>query len=199
MRTQGSSWTENAREWRLGDLVARTAAGDRDGLAALYDRTAALVHGLALRVVGDPDAAAEVTMDVYLQVWRQAARWDAARGGPMAWLLTITRTRALDRRRAATLQRRHQAPLRASRALAATDSDPEVASMLAERGRVVRAALLRLPAEQRRAVELAYFGGLSHAEIARTLAAPLGTVKTRIRSALLRLRALLAGLEQEPA
>ncbi len=197
MRTQGC--TDDAGVWRLGDLVARTAAGDRDALGALYDRTAALVHGLALRILGDPGAAEEVTMDVYLQVWRQAVRWDAARGGPTAWLLTIARTRALDRRRSVMLQRRHQAPLAPARALPAVDGDPEAAALVAERGRVVRAALLRLPAEQRRALELAYFGGLSHAEIARTLAAPLGTVKTRIRSAMLRLRALLAGLEQEPA
>lgn len=111
----------------------------------------------------------------------------------MAWLLTIARTRAIDRRRA------RPPVLAAVPAPPAVDEGPERASMLAQRGRLVRAALVRLSPEQRRVVELAYFGGLSHAEIARLLAEPLGTVKTRIRSAMMRLRSLLAGLEQEPA
>lgn len=185
---------DHAAQWRLGDLVRRTACGDEVALGALYDRTSALVHGLALRILADRGAAEEVTIDVYMQVWRQADRWDAGRGGPMAWLLTIARTRAIDRRRGRPV------PLAAGSALVAVDDDgPERASMTAQRSRVVRAALARLSPEQRRAVELAYFGGLSHAEIARTLAEPLGTVKTRIRSAMARLRALLAGFEEEPA
>jgi RNA polymerase sigma-70 factor (ECF subfamily) len=179
--------------WRLGELVLRTADGDDAALAALYDATSALVHGLALRILGDRGAAEEVTIDVYLQVWRQADRWDPARGRPMAWLLTIARTRAIDRRRM------RSAVPPAPAAVVSTDDGPEGASMLAQRGRIVRSALVRLSPDQRRAVELAYFGGLSHAEIARSLAEPLGTVKTRIRTAMTRLRGLLAGLEQEPA
>jgi RNA polymerase sigma-70 factor, ECF subfamily len=179
---------------RLGDLVARTADGDEAALGALYDRTSALVHGLALRILGDRCAAEEVTVDVYMQVWRQADRWDPGRGGPMAWLLTIARTRSIDRRRG-------RPPMLAASSSTppAVDDGPEQLSMLAQRGRVVRAALARLSPEQRRAVELAYFGGLSHVQIAQTLAEPLGTVKTRIRAAMMRLRALLAGFEEEPA
>ncbi len=180
-------------QWRLAELVSRTADGDEAALGALYDRTSALVHGLALRILGDRSAAEEVTVDVYLQVWRQADRWDPGRGGPMAWLLTIARTRAIDRRRG------RPPMLAVSSTTPAADDGPEQASMLAQRGRMVRAALARLSPEQRRAVELAYFGGLSHAQIAQALAEPLGTVKTRIRGAMMRLRALLAGFEEEPA
>jgi RNA polymerase sigma-70 factor (ECF subfamily) len=163
----------------LGGLIERTANGEEAALAALYDATASLVNGLALRVLGDRGSAEEVTGDVYLQVWRQAVRYDGTRGAPLAWLLTLTRSRAIDRLRTGASQRARTAPIEAAL---------RVASAVRQRRQVVRSALTHLPAEQRRAIELAYFEGLSHSEIAATLGEPLGTVKTRVRLGMIRLR-----------
>jgi RNA polymerase sigma-70 factor (ECF subfamily) len=175
----------------LGDLIAGTADGDEEALAGLYDATAASVHGLALRILGDRHAAEEVTGDVYLQVWRQAERYDPARGTPLGWLLTITRTRSIDR-----LRRQPGAvtpePAETPRHVAVAD-DPEADAALAERRRLVQHALGRLAHGERRAIELAYFGGLSHTEIASATGAPIGTVKTRIRLGMMRLRQMLGG------
>ena len=173
-------------------LIARTAACDAEALAALYDGTAHLVHGLALRIVGDVGAAEEVTADVYLQVWRQAARYDPARGAPLAWLLTLARSRAIDRRRSAVGGVVAREQLATAVEIASGAPGPEEVSAVAERRRTVRGALARLVPEQRQALELAYFGGLSHGEIAAALDEPLGTVKTRIRLGMIRLRETLA-------
>ena len=178
-------------------LIEQTARGDASALAALYDGTSALVNGLALRILRDAGAAEEVTLDVYLQVWRQAQRYDASRGAPLAWLLTLTRSRAIDRHRAGAGQRRESEPLAMAMTFAAPGSCPEEHSATAERGRLIRTALDGITADQRRAIELAYFGGLSHAEIAATLGEPLGTVKTRIRLGMMRLRETLGGALQE--
>jgi RNA polymerase sigma-70 factor (ECF subfamily) len=176
-------------------LIEGTAGGDAAALAALYDATAALVNGLALRILGDPGAAEEVTLDVYLQVWRQAARYDPARGAPAAWLLTLARSRAIDRRRAGAGQRRETEPV--ALAMADPGPGPEEGTAAGERRRLVRGALAGLGPEQRKTIELAYFGGLSHTEIAATLGEPLGTVKTRIRLGMMRLREALRGTLQE--
>ena len=176
----------------LGTLIARTAGGEEAALAALYDSTAALVNGLVLRILGDRGAAEEVTGDVYLQVWRQAARYDETRGAPLSWLLTLARSRAIDRLRSGSSQRARTAPLRAAIALPSAEPGPEEHSHLNQRRRIVQQALARLSPDQRQAIELAYFGGLSHGEIAAALEAPLGTVKTRVRLGMLRLRELLA-------
>lgn len=173
------------------DLIARCAAGDQSALARLYDSTAAHVHGLALRILADRELAEEITGDVYLQVWRSAASYDARRGNPLAWLLTITRSRAIDRLRATAGDRRQTAPFELGLKTASPEPNPEETSTLAQRGRFVRAALDRLSREQREVIELAFFGGLSHLEIASTLGAPLGTVKTRIRLGMGRLREVL--------
>jgi len=173
-------------------LIARCAQGDQNALAHLYDATAAQVNGLALRILADRETAEEITGDVYLQVWRQAASYDAQRGSPLAWLLTITRSRAIDRLRAAAGERKQTAPFELGLKTPSGEPDPEESTTLAQRGRVVRAALDRLSREQREAIELAFFRGLSHAEIADTLGAPLGTVKTRIRLGMCRLREVLA-------
>lgn len=163
-------------------LLERLARGDRAALAELFDSHGGLVNALALRILRDASEAEDVVQEVFLQVWRQAERYDASRGSPEAWLSTIARSRALDRlrRRAA---RREESETAAPVAFQLPDSDASLS---------VRKALELLPAEQRRAVELAYFGGLTQTEIADTLGQPLGTVKTRIRTALLRLREALA-------
>jgi RNA polymerase sigma-70 factor (ECF subfamily) len=178
-------------------LIERTARGDASALAMLYDATAAMVNGLALRILRDPGIAEEVTLDVYLQVWRQAARYDASRGAPLAWLLTLARSRAIDRRRAGTGARRESEPLATALAIPSPGPGPEESSSAAERRRLVHGALAGLAHDQRKTIELAYFGGLSHSEIAATLGEPLGTVKTRIRLGMMRLRETLGGTLQE--
>lgn len=167
-------------------LVERVAAGDARALDALYSRLSAPVYGLALRITHDRGAADEVVVDTFWQVWRQAARYDAARGGPIAWILTITRSRALDRRRSG--ERALKVETCDDLDTRAAAGSPEQDVWLSERAARVRAVFAELPARQQRALELAYFEGLTHTEVAERLGEPLGTVKTRIRSALARMR-----------
>lgn len=178
------------QEW--AGLIARTAQGDQMALAALYDRTSAYVHGLVLKILGDPHQAEEVTLDVFTQVWRQAHTYDEGRGAPGSWLLTLARSRAIDRLRAGTTERVRQVSLESVDALPDESGDPEQASIGAQRQRLVARALAGLAAEQREAIALAYFAGLSQSEIATKLELPLGTVKTRIRLGMIKMRDLLA-------
>jgi len=170
------------------ELVRRIAAGDAAALSELYDLSSRYVYGICLKVLRNPADAEEVTLDVYTQAWRQAARFDANRGEPLAWLLMLARSRAIDRLRARGGARRHEEDFEKVRDLASPLVDPESGSALAERASTVRAALADLPAEQREVIELAYFQGLTHTEIAEKLAQPLGTAKSRIRLALQHLR-----------
>ena len=162
-------------------LLQKLAQGDKTALAEFYDLYSGLVNGMALRILRDVADAEDVVQEVFLQAWRQAERYDAGRGTPEAWLCTMARTRALDRlrRRAA---RREDAP----------EAAP-VPRLLPrnEEALAVRKALDGLSADQRRAVELAYYGGLTQSEIAEALGEPLGTIKTRIRTAMMRLREAL--------
>ncbi|MDX2170146.1 MAG: sigma-70 family RNA polymerase sigma factor [Deltaproteobacteria bacterium] len=174
-------------------LVRRIAAGDQAAMADLYDQTCQMVYGLALRILAEPTAAEDVMVEVYAQLWRQAAGFDPSRGSPSAWLLTMTRSRAIDARRARGRDRASE-PLEAAGELSSDCPGPEAMSVAAERHRFVQSALAQLSEELRQLIELAYFGGLSHSEIAARLDQPLGTVKTRIRSAMLQLRTLLAPL-----
>lgn len=176
--------------WAL--LIAETAHGSDTGLAALYDATSTMVHGLALRILGDVGAAEEVTADVYMQVWRQAERYDPERGAPLTWLLTLARSRAIDRLRSGAQDARRAAPIGEAMGMSSPTPGPEECSEVDERRRLVRQALERLVPEQRRVLELSYFGGLSHSEVAAALGEPLGTVKTRIRLGMGRMREALA-------
>jgi len=175
----------------LASLIAHVARGDVDALAALYDETAAHVHGLVLRIVRDPSVADEVTADVFVQVWQKASSFDAARGPALPWLLLLARSRALDRRRSGTAVGTATDPVDLADSVPSAEPGPLARLESAERRQLVVRALDELPAEQRRTVELAYYRGLSHAEIAATTGEPLGTVKTRIRTAMMRLRATL--------
>ena len=173
------------------ELMRRIAAGDAAALSELYDLSSRYVYGICLKVLRNPADAEEVTLDVYTQAWRQAARFDADRGEPLAWLLMLARSRAIDRLRARGGVRRHEEDFDQVRDFASTLLDPESGSALAQRASTVRTALAGLPAEQREVIELAYFQGLTHTEIAEKLAQPLGTAKSRIRLALTRLRRAL--------
>lgn len=176
-----------APQRELEALIERAAGGDQDALAAFYDQTKGYAFGLILRVLGDAATAEEVLLDVYMQVWRQAGSFDAGRGGAFAWLTTIARSRALDRLRAGKSQRRWEVEMEAAHDFRhAADVEEDAAA--AELRRVVRAALAALPPGQREVIELAYYNGLSHSEIGARLGLPLGTVKTRIRLGMVKLR-----------
>jgi RNA polymerase sigma-70 factor (ECF subfamily) len=173
------------------------AAGDETALASLYDRYATLLHTMALRIVGNPDDAEEVVEEAFWQAWRQAGRYHPERGGISTWLVMIVRSRALDRVRAQRRFRDH-APLADAESLhdASLPSALDAALDNDRRLRVGR-VLSTLPAEQRRTVEMAYYQGLSQSEIAAATGEPLGTVKTRARLALQKLRGALAGLQED--
>ncbi|HZR82707.1 MAG TPA: sigma-70 family RNA polymerase sigma factor [Candidatus Binatia bacterium] len=181
----------------LGTLIALCSAGDSSALARLYDRTAAQVNGLALRILSDREAAEEITIDVYLQAWRSAASYDAERGSPLAWLLTLARSRAIDRLRGTAAQRRVTDSLDHATSIPSSEPGPEGTSATSQRRRIVQAALARLGPTQRQAIELAFYGGLSHSEIAAALGQPLGTIKTRVRLGMLRLRDILGTAGRE--
>ncbi|HKA59355.1 MAG TPA: sigma-70 family RNA polymerase sigma factor, partial [Gemmatimonadales bacterium] len=171
-------------------LVQRMARGDERALGELYDRHAAVLYGLAYTIVGERADAEEVVADSFGQAWRGAVQFDPGRGSVSAWLVTIGRTRALDLVRARG--RRSRALERAASFV--DDTGPEATDRPAERAEargVVTRALASLPEAQRRAIELAYFGGLSQSEIAAQLGEPLGTIKTRIRDGMAKLREML--------
>ncbi len=178
-----------AHDWT--ELVRRVGAGEHSAVAELYDATSHLVFGLALRVLGDRALAEDAVVEVYAQVWRQAASYDPGRGTAISWLLTPMRSRAIDMARVRSRERATE-PLEAASEVPSASPGPEATTVAAERSRFVRAALASLSADQRELIELAYFSGLSHSEIAARLDQPLGTVKTRIRAGMTRLRELLS-------
>ena len=174
-------------------LITRIAAGDRDAFSRFYDLLAPTAFGLIRRVLRDPEAAAEVLQDVFWQVWREAPRYDPKRGSPEAWLVMRAKTRAIDRLR--SIRRRDRtfvAPVDESVAQSTAGPGENPAVMAEDRG-LVQAALAQLPEPQRRVIELAFFEGLTQSEIATRLGEPLGTVKTRARLGLERLRGALKG------
>ncbi|MBU2693702.1 ECF RNA polymerase sigma factor SigK [Pimelobacter sp. 30-1] len=171
----------------LGALLKRAARGDKTAFAELYDATAPRVHGLAVRVVRDPAQAEEVTQEVFLEIWRQASRYDAARGSALAWMMTITHRKAVDRVRSAEAATRRDLTYHQTNQSVEHDVTADTAHASLEAHRV-RAALTQLTDVQREAIELAYFGGYTHTEVAALLDLPVGTAKTRIRDGLIRLR-----------
>ena len=174
-------------------LIAAIAAGDRDAFSRFYDLTAPMAFGLIRRVLRDPEAAAEVLQEVFWQVWQDASRYDPERGSPEAWLVMRAKTRAIDRLR--SIRRRDRtfvAPVDESVARSSQDQAPNPAVAAEDRG-LIQTALAQLPEPQRRVIELAFFEGLTHSEIATRLGEPLGTVKTRARLGLDRLRGVLGG------
>ena len=178
-------------------LVARAATGDERALGELYDRFGGMAFSLASAIVGDAADAEEVAADAFSQVWRSAAGFDPSRGSVTAWLATIVRTRALDLLRA----RKRRARVLEEAAVVTDEGEsfviapsieaPDRGAELSETRVLVQRSLAELPAPQRRVIELAYFGGLSQSEIAEKLSEPLGTVKTRMRAGMEKLRQAL--------
>jgi RNA polymerase sigma-70 factor (ECF subfamily) len=171
----------------LASLLKRAGRGDKDAFAELYDATSARVYGLAVRVVRDPAQAEEVAQESFLEIWRGSARFDASRGSAIAWILTIVHRKAVDRVRSAEAASRRDTTYQRQNQLVEHDTTADAAHASLE-ARRVRSALSSLTDVQRQAVELAYFGGYTHTEVASMLDLPLGTAKTRIRDGLIRLR-----------
>ena len=181
-------------------LVEQAAGGDREALSALYEETSARVFGLASRILRDQSAAEDVVIDVYMQLHRGTARYDAVRGHPLAWLMMLTRSRAIDRLRADASRRRFETPAEVATLPASLESGPEEWTEAGQLRRAVSRALGKLSPEQRQLISLAYYGGFSQSEIAEKLGLPLGTVKTRIRAGMSVLRAQLQDRSaEEPA
>ena len=171
----------------LADLLRRSAKGEQEAFSQLYEAVSGRVYGLAVRVVRDPAQAEEVAQEAFLEVWRTAGRFDAEKGSPMAWILTIVHRRAVDRVRAAESSTRREVAYHDRNRTVSHDETAEAATASLEAHRV-RTALASLTQVQREAVELAYLQGYTHSEIARMLDLPIGTAKTRIRDGLIRLR-----------
>lgn len=174
--------------------LRRLAAGDGDAAARLYDRHARAVYSLALRIVNDEGDAEDVVQEVFAQAWRQAARYDASRGVVGAWLLMMTRSRAIDKLRSARARPDSRAvdDPRVIDEMPAVLRDAPSRIIDAENARLAQRALAELPLLQRLVIELAYYEGLTQREIADRLEQPLGTVKSRLRLGLLKLRDALA-------
>jgi len=171
----------------LAELLKACGKGDQAAFAALYDSTSSRVVGLAVRVVRDPAQAEEVAQEAFLEIWRSSGRFDPAKGSPLGWLLTIVHRKAVDRVRSAEASSRRDLTYHHQNQPVAHDATAEAAHASLE-GRRVRGALQSLTPAQREALELAYFGGYTHTEVATMLDLPVGTAKTRIRDGLIRLR-----------
>ncbi len=168
------------------------ATGEQHALARFYDLTNRAVFGLILRILNDRSTAEEVLLDVFSQVWRQAGFYSAQRGTPLAWLMTIARTRALDRLRSGKQEMLRKESLETAAEARSSEKNPEESAISTEHQRLVRKALAELTPEQRQVIELAYFSGMSQSEISLHLGQPLGTVKTRVRLGMIKLKESLA-------
>ena len=192
MMKDESSISADERARSNAALMRRMADGDKDALAELYDSLSKPLYATARHILNDSAEAQDVVHDVFLSLWENAASFDVRRGAAFSWAVTLTRNRAIDRLRT-----------RANRARLLGDSFPgdlgygdeapaSEASDLGSRAEIVRSAIAELPAEQKHALELAFFSGLTQREIAQKLSEPIGTIKARIRRGLIKLRDALA-------
>lgn len=176
-------------------LVRAIAAGDEAAFSTIYDRYAGLVYSTCLRILADPQLAQDATQEIFVRLWRRPEAFVPERGRFLSWLMSVARNRAVDDLRARGRRQHRESPGDEDTLVALPDRaavDPLHAAQVAEQQRRVRAALAELPPGQRTALELAYFGGLTQQEIAARLGEPLGTIKTRIRLAMQKLRQSLA-------
>jgi RNA polymerase sigma-70 factor (ECF subfamily) len=173
------------------ELLKAVARKDESALARIYDRYRVILFGLLLRILNNRQEAEDVLQEVFLQVWRRAADFDENRGRPFTWLVTLARSRAIDRLR--SLAARERVALAGAREESETISDATSDAYRSEQRGLVTAALAQLPDEQQQPLMLAYFEGLTQSEIAARLGTPLGTVKTRMRTGMMKLRDALTG------
>jgi RNA polymerase sigma-70 factor (ECF subfamily) len=173
------------------ELLKAVASQDEAALAQLYDRYRVILFGLLMRILNNREEAEDVLQEVFLQVWRRAADFDENRGRPFTWLVTMARSRGIDRLR--TLASRERVVVAGAKEETEAVSDAASDAFRSEQRSLVTSALAQLPDEQQRPLILAYFDGLTQTEIAARLGAPLGTVKTRMRTGMMKLREMLAG------
>jgi RNA polymerase sigma-70 factor, ECF subfamily len=171
------------------ELLQAIANGDEYALGVLYDRYRLILFGLLMRILSNRQEAEDVLQEVFLQVWRRARDFDQLRGRPFTWLVTLTRSRGIDRLRLLGARQRLAAAARTDQPEDISDAVKD--TFLSEQRQIVNGALAELSEDQRRALMLAYFEGLTQSEIATQLDIPLGTVKTRMRSGMIKLRELL--------
>ena len=176
-------------------LLTRVAKGDPQAFGQLYDQSSTLLFTLAYRILSDREEAAELLQEVYLEVWRKIAKYDVGRGSPIAWLVTLTRSRAIDRLRSRASRGQHAPADSLEHPLVSHTPDvspnPYEAQADTELRQMMAKAILDLPLPQQQAIQMAFYLGLTHTEIAAKLNQPLGTVKTRIKLAMTKLRASL--------
>ena len=171
------------------NLLHAIARRDEAALASLYDRYRLILFGLLVRILGSREEAEDILQEVFIQVWRRAADFDEQRGKPFTWLVTLARSRAIDRLR--QLSARERLATANAQEAPAEASDAAADAYRSEQKEIVSGALAQLPQDQRQTLLLAYFEGLTQSEIAKRLGAPLGTVKTRMRAGMIKLRELL--------
>jgi RNA polymerase sigma-70 factor, ECF subfamily len=176
------------------ELLRRVGQGDRKSFEDLYDRFSGVLFSTALQILNDHREAEDVVQEVFVQIWDKAKLYDAARGKPLTWAMTLTRNKAIDRLRSAQrryrLQDQVEKETKVANQVGLKASSEEVEIL--EKSRLIRAAVMELSKEQREAIELAFFSGLTQNEIAQELNQPLGTVKARIRRGMLRLKEMIA-------
>jgi RNA polymerase sigma-70 factor, ECF subfamily len=175
------------------ELLRRVGAGDLRGFEELYRRFGGMLFATIIRILNQQEAAEDVLQEVFLQIWEKAPLYDPARGKPLTWVVTLARNKAIDRLR--STQRSHRLHSEVEREAQGFDSSEEKSSAdvleAVEKGKLVRAAMAKLSKDQREAISLAFFSGLSQTEIAERIGEPLGTVKARIRRGMMRLREVL--------
>jgi RNA polymerase sigma-70 factor (ECF subfamily) len=186
-------WTEDSTRTEI-QLLGRIAAGDREAFGALYDRYSKPLYAFALRVLGNASDAEDVLQEVFVQIWEKAGQFNEAEGRPFSWAAAMTRNKSIDRLR--SQQRRNRLVEEATESAVADPAATTTSTGIglgADETTRIRSAVGTLPEDQRRAIEMAFFSGLTHHEIAEKLSEPLGTIKARIRRGMLRLRDALEG------
>lgn len=183
-----------AEDHNMAMLISQVAKGNESSLSELYDTTSRYVYGLAFRILADVAEAEEVTIEVFMQVWNKAAEYNPERSTPLSWLFMLTRSRAIDRLRSGAKRSKLEDSLEMD--IPTSDTNPEEATLAVERRELVRNALSKLTPQQRKAIELAYFYGLSQSEIAVRLRQPIGTVKSWMRFGMIKLREILSPFKE---